>query len=665
MEPSSSCRVLTRGGTGSSYVSVSGLANILKEVRDHGMPKKIGRSSIKRARDAEMPQDIFTTVELDMLDGSQRKFPAVDPSVQLQHLASTNEGFGEFLLSKLEMHPSDADHAWKIAIYSDEITPGDPLVANERKLVCFYFSFAEFDAALGSETLWFHLMSLRSIHLEQIKGGWSQVFEKACRLFFRSPLDMSLGLMLRPKGCDVRLLFARIGLVIGDEQALKMCFGFKGASGMKCCALCMNITLRHLQVADHDDSNWMVPRTETDISKMVFATSQSILDNVAALEAKAGRTSKAKFEKMEMSLGLNHVPEGPLSSPCFLNHLRGTLVDIISFDWMHCFLVSGLWNSEMGLLLQALKEHANIRPSDCHEFLSQFSWPNAQEGRGTTGRKVLKKHTEGELKCSASEGLSLYPIIRHMLAELVGNHPEPIVQGAIASYYSLADVLDLLVKNRLEQDISPVTLQTAITKYLQLRVGVYGPEHLPPKGHFINHLPFVLEKNPVLACWVHERKHRELKRLANNFTNANKTLSFENGLLRSAVLSQMHAVETLQVERGLELDSPEPASDTVQAHVIRFLGLDTGIKVLASMAAFVNPFTKCCAKDVAFTGTEVGEIWFHVSVDGKHLSCFSPWVPMGDNKFRKVDAPKFIKTSQIVKCLVVRQDSHETVTVVP
>ena len=106
MEPSSSCRVLTRGGTGSSYVSVSGLANILKEVRDHGMPKKIGRSSIKRARDAEMPQDIFTTVELDMLDGSQRKFPAVDPSVQLQHLASTNEGFGEFLLSKLEMHPA-------------------------------------------------------------------------------------------------------------------------------------------------------------------------------------------------------------------------------------------------------------------------------------------------------------------------------------------------------------------------------------------------------------------------------------------------------------------------------------------------------------------------------------------------------------------------------
>ena len=306
---------ITVKGSQTDDVSVSGLANILKEVRDHGMPKKIGRSSIKRARDAEMPQDIFTTVELDMLDGSQRKFPAVDPSVQLQHLASTNEGFGEFLLSKLEMHPSDADHAWKIAIYSDEITPGNPLVANERKLVCFYFSFAEFDAALGSETLWFHLMSLRSIHLEQIKGGWSQVFEKACRLFFRSPLDMSLGLMLRPKGCDVRLLFARIGLVIGDEQALKMCFGFKGASGMKCCALCVNITLRHLQVADHDDSNWMVPHTETDISKMVFATSQSILDNVAALEAKAGRTSKAKFEKMEMSLGLNHVPEAPLALP--------------------------------------------------------------------------------------------------------------------------------------------------------------------------------------------------------------------------------------------------------------------------------------------------------------------------------------------------------------
>ena len=35
------------------YISVSGLADVLKDIRDNGMPDTISRSSIKRARDQE------------------------------------------------------------------------------------------------------------------------------------------------------------------------------------------------------------------------------------------------------------------------------------------------------------------------------------------------------------------------------------------------------------------------------------------------------------------------------------------------------------------------------------------------------------------------------------------------------------------------------------
>ena len=103
-------------------------------------------------------------------------------------------------------------------------------------------------------------------------------------------------------------------MVLGDEQALEMRFSFKGASGLKCCCLCCNVILRGLRIAEHDTNAWMIPHTETNVSKIVFATDQSVLANVAKLQAHVGNVSKQAFEKMETALGLNHVPEGPSSA---------------------------------------------------------------------------------------------------------------------------------------------------------------------------------------------------------------------------------------------------------------------------------------------------------------------------------------------------------------
>ena len=128
--------------------------------------------------------------------------------------------------------------------------------------------------------------------------------------------------------------------------------------------------------------------------------------------------------------------------------------------------------------------------------------------------------------CRRQRGLplSLFPLIRVMLADLQS------VQAACASYGALAEVLDMLKQNRLKQDLAPARLQAAITKYLEMWVNAYGPENLPPKGHFINHIPFTLQWRPILACWLHERKHREVKRFANSYTNANSTLAFESAI---------------------------------------------------------------------------------------------------------------------------------------
>lgn len=54
-----------------SYVSQSGLAAVLKSIQEHGLPKGLSRSSVKRARDAALPEDLWATHPAVMSDGSK------------------------------------------------------------------------------------------------------------------------------------------------------------------------------------------------------------------------------------------------------------------------------------------------------------------------------------------------------------------------------------------------------------------------------------------------------------------------------------------------------------------------------------------------------------------------------------------------------------------
>ena len=139
-----------------------------------------------------------------------------------------------------------------------------------------------------------------------------------------------------------------------------------------------------------------------------------------------------------------------------MNSVPGA-ASMTSYDWMHIHLVSGLWSSEVSLLLDVLnKEHgvgaaalANFLKTVLANFLKTVTWPKKVSSKGTTGIKAVEKHKEGHLSCSASEGLSLYPSVRCFLQTKV---PQSTAGStafkAVKSYYCLAAVLDLLVKTR-------------------------------------------------------------------------------------------------------------------------------------------------------------------------------------------------------------------------
>ena len=106
----SSCHVISPSGmSGSSkdvltsshhrsYVSRSGLAAILKSIKENGLPKGTSRSSIKRARDEALPAELFTTVQLEMDDGTLKQFPCVQPILLIKHLIEVVPSFADFSL---------------------------------------------------------------------------------------------------------------------------------------------------------------------------------------------------------------------------------------------------------------------------------------------------------------------------------------------------------------------------------------------------------------------------------------------------------------------------------------------------------------------------------------------------------------------------------------
>ena len=58
--------------------------------------------------------------------------------------------------------------------------------------------------------------------------------------------------------------------------------------------------------------------------------------------------SKSKFEDLQKVVGLNHIPDGLLSSQ--LN-----VVDTVTYDWVHTFLQDGVFSTETSALVEELR----------------------------------------------------------------------------------------------------------------------------------------------------------------------------------------------------------------------------------------------------------------------------------------------------------------------
>ena len=89
----------------------------------------------------------------------------------------------------------------------------------------------------------------------------------------------------------------------------------------------------------------------------------------------------------------------------------------------------------------------------------------------------------------------------------------------------------------------------------------YGEDKCRPKHHYSTHLPTMLGLHGMLiACFVHERHHKYIKRHARVRHN---TKSYEVGIIEEVTIDKLWALQNMKPARGLQ-GSVEP-SRTISA----------------------------------------------------------------------------------------------------
>ena len=361
-----------------------------------------------------------------------------------------------------------------------------------------------------------------------------------------------------------------------------------------------------------------------------------------------------RFEKLQRDMGFNHVEAGLLQDVALRQYFLP--IDCVAYDWMHIYLVNGLYHHEATLLVSMLQKHCSgAKQKDLNDYFASFTWPKKLEAASATARDTFKKKAMESVKSSASEALSMFPVLRSFCSELPTKNA--MILPALKSFYALCTVLELLkVVN--ECNVTSDSLRNAIQAHLNLFQECYGPDLLP-KGHLSLHLPLQITCHKrLLSCFVHERRHKEVKRYANMLTN--HTIS-DQTILQEVQLSHfVHLEEDLHLF-GFNFVPPKPE---VARFFMSHFGLD--LKDVNSLlwstqgpkgnhGDFVSIREPSC----------IAELWGHFQFKENFVSLVSPLEKVGKNKFQKKGSLIFVESTGIMGSVFYRNEAEDVIYVVP
>ncbi len=656
------------------HCTAAAMAAVLLAVKTYGMPDgDTSRDAFRAGRDIECKAStpygpILQHMTLITLKDAPHPVPVANPFAVLWSAVSKCGPFAKFLRKRLDEVPPTPEKPWNLILYSDEVTPGNPLApVNKRKFQAIYWSFIELGPnALSREEAWMTCMLEFSTTVKNMHAGLSQVFGELLKLFFdRDGFDFSTsGINLPFESGNVRL-WAKVGAVVQDGGAHKSVWHSRGDGASKACLLCKNMYDSESHICEEDGSQLLICNV-LKFADLIRATSRELRNVARHVASQAGILNGDQLTELQQATGITHHHRALL--------LDRTLDDIIDpvevyvHDWMHALFVDGIFNLAIFLLFEVFIRRGlpNVY-SVFADFLSKWTWPQRIHGSHLAeifSNDRQPKHRKAKhIKSQASDLLSIVGVIAFFTQTVLMNIPDVNCKAECEAFLALINVIELVVATS-RMSVPPYKLLVAVEKFLSLFAASFGFKWMIPKFHWLLHLAKQLQNmGMLLNCFCLERKHRVPKRYAGDIKNMSKKSS--ESLLMEVIchnLGQLKMPDALNFEIGL-VNGRTPSKRLLQL-VRERLELDADDEVKVSIESRFNPLATCKEADVVIFndngGIRVAQVLLHCEINSvavtmvtesdlyKHDADLghSVWTPRGD------ESKKFIETSSILAAVV-------------
>ena len=618
-----------------AHCSASALAQILTDVKKHGLPELTDRVSMRQGRDevATMMTSYGRMLKpMQVVDkhGTTVDLPMACPFSSVVYALEESDSFRSFFKHRLSLKPSSPEDPWTIVLYCDEVTPGNPLsTSNRRKFHAFYWSFIELGTeALSHEESWFILLTEFSTFVNDIQGGLSACFAAAIKAFFKDGLDMARGgITLSLDGQDTKL-FAKLGSVLLDGGAHKYVWGARGDGASKFCLLCKNVWTSQSNIVAEDGSNLLRCDVIT-ADGLEAATDNELRTNMRYLEQESTRVSPEAFKLLQQALGLTYHDRNVLIDRQLDSLLHP--VHAYTHDWMHCLFVDGVANLTLYLAFEAcITSGMDGVYNSFSNYLATWRFParlHAHHLGDIFKDDRRQSHRDSHhIKCQASDLLTIMgPLVQFTKQVLQATGVAPL---ACLALLCLVDLTDLIVATA-RTAVAPPMLLEEVQRFLASFVAAFGFDWLTPKAHWLLHLPAQLQRfGRLLNCFCLERKHRVPKRYATELKNTAHCASAS--LLKESICHHFAVVKHAAFSYTVALVNKRPASKKTRKEIWKLFELDEdGSPIFVASVARFSPVALCSRSDVVLVvdgdGFRAGRLEANYEIHDCILSLIRPF----------------------------------------
>jgi len=663
-----------------AYVSRTGIWKLLRNVAEEGLPEAYSRTTQWRARKAVCSTatpygKLVVQKPVTLKNGKCDTIAIQNPLAMLYHSCHTSASYSSLMRARLEAKPPTPAAPWNLIVYQDGVDPSDGLAKNHsRKCVVFYWSFLELGmAALAHEEVWNTATVVRQNIVNQMEGQHVQVADLVLKSFFdpeghdilRSGVNLAMH-----ESDETCTVFAKLGVLLADEPALKELLACKGHAGTKPCPLCMNVVLQCAPGGGeplHLHSEYAVSIAETDSSRFKLHTDESLRALVLKLHGYKDVLTKAEFELREQLFGFNWTPHSLILN----ERLRLNAVSCLMFDWSHCYVCDGIADAEFGTLMKRLHTQRSATTyQELGSYVEAWTFPAHRKLGHLFSESASKANLrKGAFNCTASEFLTLAPVLaRYLSTVCMGRGQDlPLVRSMLAVLVAV-EVLQAVKRGV----VAAETLSSVIVHHIELYVEAYGADSVRPKHHFVQHLPAALHRfGTLLGTLTNERKHRVVKRFSRGRMNLR---GWELGTVEDVTCQQLFETSRPFMQSGQTDSKAHPRALMVlrelhPGHADEDFTLHTQVQIDNGTARSGD------AVLVARDGNrELGELLMSFSVQGRETkatySALGLWraMPLADDQamapYRVDDCAAVVLTSALQCACTHRLSQDRTLATV-